>query len=69
MCPSAIAVQMSAYSVAELAKMGYQIEVPQFLQKPFTTEALRALVKQLLPNLQIRSEPIRRDADDVAWQG
>lgn len=68
-CPSAIAVQMSAYSVAELATMGYTVEVPHFLQKPFTPETLRATAKQLLPHLQIPTDPMRRETDDVAWWG
>jgi DNA-binding NtrC family response regulator len=68
-CPSAIAVQMSAYSVAELAEMGYKVEVPHFLQKPFTPETLRALMKQLLPHLHIPSDPVRRDTEEVEWVG
>ena len=68
-CPSAIAVQMSAYSLAELAELGYTVETPRFLQKPFTPEILRAMVKELLPHLHIPSEPIRRDTDEVAWVG
>ena len=69
-CPSAIAVQMSAYSLAELAELGYTVETPRFLQKPFTPEILRAIVKELLPHLHIHtSELIRRDSDEVAWVG
>jgi DNA-binding NtrC family response regulator len=68
-CPSAIAVQMSAYSLPELAELGYTVETPRFLQKPFTPETLRAMVKELLPHLHIPSEPIRRDTDEVAWVG
>ena len=67
-CPSAIAVQMSAYPVAELAAIGYKVEVPHFLQKPFTPETLRALAKQLLPHLQVPSTPILHESD-VVWVG
>ncbi|HKN87651.1 MAG TPA: hypothetical protein VJV04_12385, partial [Nitrospiraceae bacterium] len=42
-CTPGVPVQMSAYSVAELAAMGYDVQVPHFLQKPFTPETLRAL--------------------------
>lgn len=65
-CQSAIAVQMSAYSLAELAAMGYKVEVPHFLHKPFTPEALRALVKQLAPHLNI-PRTLTLPADEVAW--
>jgi DNA-binding NtrC family response regulator len=65
-CPSAIAVQMSAYSLAELATMGYNVEVPNFLQKPFTPEMLRAMLKQLAPHLNI-PRTLTLPADDVAW--
>ena len=67
-CPAAIAVQMSAYSVAELAAMGYAVEVPHFLQKPFTPDTVRALAKQLLPHLKVPSTPILPDTD-VVWIG
>lgn len=67
-CPNAIAVQMSAYSVTELAAKGYKVDVPHFLQKPFTPETLRTMVKQLLPNLQIPSKPILPPID-VTWCG
>ena len=65
-CQSAIAVQMSAYSLAELAAMGYKVEVPHFLHKQFTPEALRALVKQLAPHLNI-PRTLTLPADEVAW--
>jgi DNA-binding NtrC family response regulator len=65
-CPSAIAVQMSAYSVAELTAMGYKVEVPHFLHKPFTPEALRAMVKHLAPHLNI-PRTLTLPADEVAW--
>lgn len=68
-CPTAMAVQMSAYSMAELTAMGYKVEVAHFLQKPFTLETLRAMVKKLLPNLSILSEPSRTDFEDVNWVG
>ncbi len=67
-CPAAIAVQMSGYSVEELASMGYELEVPHFLQKPFTPQMLRTMVKQLLPNLKVPSQPIL-PATDVTWWG
>jgi DNA-binding NtrC family response regulator len=66
MCQSAIAVQMSAYSKTELAAMGYKVEVPHLLQKPFTPEALRAMVKQLAPHLNI-PRSLTLPADDVVW--
>jgi hypothetical protein len=66
MCQSAIAVQMSAYSKTELAGMGYKVEVPHFLQKPFTPEMLRAMVKQLAPQLNI-PRSLTLPADDVMW--
>ena len=65
-CPSAIALQMSAYSEAELAARGYQLEVPHFLQKPFTPEMLRAKMKQLLPHFNI-PRSLTLPADEVAW--
>jgi DNA-binding NtrC family response regulator len=65
-CPSAIAVQMSAHSVAELAPMGYEVKVPHFLQKPFTSEKLRAMLKQLLPHLNI-PRTLTLPADEVMW--
>jgi DNA-binding NtrC family response regulator len=65
-CPSAIAVQMSAYSEADLAAMGYKVEVPHFLQKPFTPEMLRAMLKQLAPHLNI-PRSLTLPADEVAW--
>ena len=66
MCQSAIAVQMSAYSIPELAIMGYKVEVPHFLHKPFTPETLRAMVKQLAPHLNI-PRTLTLPADDVVW--
>ena len=65
-CQSAIAVQMSAHSVAELAAMGYKVEVPHFLQKPFTPETLRAMVKELAPHLNI-PRILTLPADEVMW--
>ncbi|MBA3753473.1 MAG: hypothetical protein H0X01_04910 [Nitrospira sp.] len=67
-CTTAVAVQMSGYSVAELAAMGYEVQVPHFLQKPFTPETLRAMVKQLLPHLHI-PRSLTLPADDVTWEG
>lgn len=65
-CPSAVAVQMSAYSPAELATMGYQVQVPHFLHKPFTPEKLRATVSRLLPHLNI-PRVLTVPADEVVW--
>lgn len=65
-CHSAIAVQMSAHSLAELAVMGYKVEVPHFLHKPFTPETLRAMMKQLAPHLNI-PRSLTLPAEDVAW--
>jgi len=64
--PSTVAVQMSAYSVAELSSMGYKVEVPHFLHKPFTPEKLRATVNQLLPHLNI-PRVLTLPADEIAW--
>jgi DNA-binding NtrC family response regulator len=64
--PSAVAVQMSAYSVSELSSMGYKVEVPHFLRKPFTPEKLRAMVTQLLPHLNI-PRVLTLPADEVVW--
>lgn len=66
MCQSAIAVQMSAYSEAELVVMGYKVEVPHLLQKPFTPETLRAMVKRLAPHLNI-PRSLTLPAEDVVW--
>lgn len=65
-CPSAVAVQMSAYSLAELSFMGYKVEVPHFLHKPFTPEKLRATVNELLPHLNI-PRVLTLPADEIAW--
>ena len=67
-CPNAVAVQMSAYSPAELASMGYKVEVAHFLQKPFTPDTLRSLVRTLLPDLKFPEKPIL-PASDVTWWG
>ena len=65
---NAVAVQISAYSIAELSLMGFEVQVPHFLHKPFTSETLRATVKQLLPHLNIpRSLTLR--AEEVTWEG
>jgi hypothetical protein len=59
---------MSAYSGQELAEHGYQIEAEHFLHKPFTPATLRSLVKTLLPNLKIPTQPIL-PATEVRWCG
>jgi len=60
------AEQMSAYSVAELTLLRYKVEVLHFLQKPFTPEKLRALLKQLLPHLHIPAADLCREMK-VSW--
>ncbi len=67
-CGHAVAVQMSAYSRQELEEHGYQIDAEHFLHKPFTPATLRTLVKSLLPNLKIPSQPIV-PASEVTWCG
>jgi CheY-like chemotaxis protein len=67
-CSEAVAVQMSAYSKQELMENGYQIEAEHFLEKPFTLTTLRTLVKTLLPDLKVPSQPIL-PASDVTWCG
>lgn len=67
-CGRAVAVQMSAYTKQELDEYGYRIEAGHFLQKPFTLEILRTLVKTLLPHLKVPSKPIL-PATDVTWCG
>ena len=47
-CPHAVAVQMSAYTPAELAAKGYRLEARHFLQNPFTVAKLRGLVEGFL---------------------
>lgn len=64
--PSALAVQMSAYSLSELGSMGYTVEVPHFLHKPFTPEKLRGMVSQLLPHLNI-PRVLTLPVDEIAW--
>lgn len=64
--PSAVAVQMSAYSLSELSLMGYKVEVPHFLHKPFTPHKLRATVNDLLPHLNI-PRVLTLPADEIAW--
>ena len=59
---------MSAYSREELSEYGYQIETKHFLHKPFTPATLRSLVKSLLPNLKVPSQPII-PATEVTWYG
>jgi CheY-like chemotaxis protein len=67
-CSDALAVQMSAYTKHGLEEYHYQIEAEHFLQKPFTLETLRSLVRMLLPNLKVPSKPIL-PASYVTWCG
>jgi CheY-like chemotaxis protein len=67
-CPHAVAVQMSAYTLEELAAKGYRLEACYFLQKPFTVPKLRGLVEGFLSELPLDTDAMMPLAE-IPWCG